>query len=252
MENKNELNIIEVSACGNRQAEKKLKYQGNMNDRINTLIKKVLQKGTWHLISVRDIPYRSLNLLEEELKFYGYKMIMHKSFKDVKEKWRYTCLSALFVIDTVEFEQMYTSDKFETVLRYVFGRINIGGEFIYYKTSHFPCVDKSLRHHIERKVKMLEDENEFQRLMDEALEFAISAGDFNGEPSGDFCGQEEFDKFRFVDKVLSDTYQNKRLDHCYISKALNDSHIKIKVEALDDYYMVLTDHRLISIKLKSA
>lgn len=247
------LKILEVSACGNRQAAKKLRFVGDMDNRILFMFQKIMQKGHYDIFSVRDIPWHSLCKLQRQLGMYGYRMYIHKSWNNVKEKWRYTCLSALFCLDTVEFNQMYTSDKFETVLRYVYGRISFDGEDIYYKTSHFPCVDDSKSHlsqQIERKVTMLKDENEFQRLMNDS--YAISSGDFNGAQGEDYYGQEQFDIFEFVDTVLGDTYENKTLDHCFISKALRDSRIKVSAEVIDDYYMLLSDHKIILITLEAA
>lgn len=245
------MTILEVSACGNRQAEKKLRFHGDMDARIIFMMQKLLQKEKWNLISIRDIPWHSLQKLERELGRLGYKMYMHESWQDVKEKWRYTCLSALFVSEGIEFSQKHTSDKFESILRYVYGKFYFEGEEIVYKTSHIPCVDDSrsnLIHQIERKTSMLEDELIFQE--ENKNNLAISAGDFNGDPFSR-CGyaQELYEQFPFIDTVSGDTYEDKTLDHVYISERLRDSDIKVTTEIIDDYYMQLTDHKIIAITL---
>lgn len=254
---KKKLRILEVSACGNKQAEKKLKFQsGAMDIRITFLFRELLKKGTYELISVRDIPFHALKKLQRELSIYGYRMFIHKSWNTVagRQRWRYTCLSALFVADGVEFEQIYSGDKFPTLLRYVAGRISFAGKEIFYKTSHFPCVDGSrscIENQICRKTAMLEDEVTFQEAHQNDI--CISAGDFNGAPGGDFYGQEQFESFLFTDMVSENTYEDKSLDHVYVSKGLRETeNLKLSVEFLEDYYMVLTDHKILSVELEAA
>ncbi len=252
---KKKLSILEVSACSNKQASKKLKFVGNTDERIVFMFHKILQKDAYDIISVRDISWSGLERVKHKLGACGYKLYIHKDWDNIKDKWRYSCLSAVFCREDVKFEQLYTSECFDTVFRYVYGKIELGDNEIFFKTSHIPCVDDSkfhVKNQIKRKESMLLDEIEFQKSKENCL--AISAGDFNGAPStGDFYCQDLFDNFSFVDTALANTYEDKMLDHCYISKALRDSDIvKVKTEVLNDYYMLFTDHKLITITLEAA
>jgi hypothetical protein len=250
----NEMTFLEVSDCGNKQAEKKLGFIGSTDARTEELFKKMMSQRQWDIISVRDIPWHTLKNLEMDLDAKGYRMYIHKSWKNVKQKWRYTCLSALFVKENVAFEQIYTDDQFDTTLRYVAGKIHFAGKEILYKTNHIPCVDvnrPNLSHQTQRKIAMLEDEVQFQLKNQSSL--AISAGDFNGDlVNGEWYGQEQYERFVFRDTVTENTYEDKRLDHVFISNAFENSDITVKTEVLADYYMQYTDHKIIAITLKAS
>ncbi len=60
-----------------------------------------------------------------------------------------------------------------------------------------------------------------------------------------------FDEFIFSDLISEKTYEEQKLDHVYISDGFKQSRISVDAKILDDYYMQLTDHKMISITLKA-
>lgn len=246
------LTFLEVNACGNRQAEKKLNFKRDMDFRISFLMQE-LAKRQASVISVRDIPWHTLKKVQKTLSFLGYRMFIHKDWWKVKEKWRYTCLTAVFVIYGVEFNQFYTQEKFPTVFRYLAGSIPFAGLELKYKTSHIPCVDDSrpnFSYQLQRKIKMLEEEVDYQR--ENNINLAMSAGDFNGAFNGNSYGKNELNKFVFKDMVATNTYMHSQIDHFYVSEGLLKAGITIKIEVIDDYYMCLTDHKIIAATIEKA
>lgn len=249
-----EMSILEYSACGNKQSAQKLKFRGNHDLRIIFAIEKMLEKKSWDLISVRDIPYHSLKRLEPELRAMGYRMVIDPTWKMVKEKWRYTCLSVLFVKNTLKFSQIAGNFGFDTVLRYVCVSLKFYGHDIYFRTSHIPCVDDTrsqLSKQIERKEKMLGADIEFQK--DHQNDCAICSGDYNGAIDEEDCYcRELFEDFSFNDLISENTYEEQKLDHCYVSEGFSGKGITVNAEILDDYYMQFSDHKMISITLKAS
>lgn len=252
----NEISILEFSACGNKQAASKLKFKswkGNQDIRIVSALEKIIRKREWDLISVRDIPYHSLKQVEPILEIMGYKMFIDPTWKSVSQKWRYACLSVLFVRNAIKFSQIAGYFGFETTLRYVCGFFSFNGHKIYYRTSHIPCVDYTrshLSHQIERKENMLVADIEFQK--EHQNDCAICTGDYNGDVEEEDCYcRELFEEFIFMDLVSEATYETHKLDHCYISDGFNGSGISIEAEVLDDYYMQFTDHKMIAVTLKA-
>lgn len=249
-----EVNILEYSACGNKQSAQKLKFKGNHDLRIVFALKKMIKKKSWDLISVRDIPYHSLKQLEPTLQAMGYRMYIDPTWKAVKEKWRYTCLSALFVKNTINFSQVAGYFGFNTVLRYVCGFFKFNGHDIYFRTSHIPCVDDTrsqLAHQIERKENMLRADIEFQKEHQNGC--AICSGDYNGAADKENCYCKDlFEEFIFTDLISNPTYEDRKLDHVYISKGFESKGISVVAEILEDYYMQFSDHKMISITLKAS
>ena len=54
------IEILEYSACSNRQASEKLKYRGDSDLRVIYGIRNMISKYGFHLVSVRDIAYHTL------------------------------------------------------------------------------------------------------------------------------------------------------------------------------------------------
>lgn len=250
---KNTIQILEYSACSNKQAMIKLKYSGNSDLRVVFGIKNMISEYDFDLISVRDIAYHTLVKLKKELAVLGYIMYIHPEFKSQKDKYRYTCLSALFIKKEINFEQIFGDEQFETIFRYISGKLDLAGNEIIYKTGHAPCVDDSrpgLSKQIKRKEDYLSAEVEFQNKYRNVL--ALSSGDFNGAGDADCYCQELYEKFCFEDLIHEKTYEEQRLDHCYISPAMKESNnINVTAEVLDDYYMQLTDHKMIKIVMST-
>ena len=250
-----EISILEYSACGNKQSAQKLKFKGNQDLRIIYSLKKMLEKKSWDLISVRDITYHSLKHLEPELMAMGYRMIIDPTWKTVKEKekWRYTCLSVLFVKNTIKCSQIVERYSFETVLRYVCISFEYNGHNIYFRTSHIPCVDATrfrLSKQVERKEKMLRADIDFQNK--HKHDCALCSGDYNGAVDEEDCYcRELYDEFIFDDLISEGTYEGHKLDHCYVSESFKEKGIAVDAEILDDYYMQFTDHKMLSITLKA-
>ncbi|MBB2182799.1 hypothetical protein H0486_07910 [Lachnospiraceae bacterium MD1] len=49
-----------------------------------------------------------------------------------------------------------------------------------------------------------------------------------------------------------DTYGELTIDHVYISEGLKNSGISVKAEIRDEYYMQVTDHKIIAVILEAA
>lgn len=250
-----EISILEYSACGNKQSAQKLKFRGNHDLRVVFALKKMIEKTPWDLISVRDIPYHSLKQLEPVMQSMGYRMFIDPTWKSVSQKWRYTCLSVLFVKNKIRFSQIAGNFGFDTVLRYVCGFFKFNGHDIYFRTSHIPCVDDTrsqLSRQIERKENMLGADIEFQKEHQE--DFAICSGDYNGSSDEEDCYcRELFDEFTFSDLISERTYEEQRLDHVYVSDGFTkENGISVDAKVLDDYYMRFSDHKMISITLKAS
>ncbi len=70
---------------------------------------------------------------------------------------------------------------------------------------------------------------------------------------GVFYGQKEFKELGWTDAVLVPTYDNKYLDHCFLSPELVASDkIKVTTEVIDDYYMTHSDHKIIRVTLSAS
>ena len=246
------IEILEYSACSNRQASEKLKYRGDSDLRVIYGIRNMISKYGFHLVSVRDIAYHTLLKLKDELAVLGYVMYMNPEFKSEQSKYRYTCLSSLFIKKEIDFEQIFGDEQFETIFRYVCGKVKLADKQIIYKTGHAPCVDDSrpgLSKQIERKEDYLTAEIEFQNKYRNVL--ALSSGDFNGDEDADCYCQELYQKFCFEDLIYENTYEEQKLDHCYISPALKESSVNVTAEVLDDLYMQVTDHKMIRIVMST-
>lgn len=127
------------------------------------------------------------------------------------------------------------------------------GHDIYFRTSHVPCVDDTrsqLSKQIERKEKMLDADIEFQK--EHQNDCAICSGDYNGAADEEDCYcRERFNDFIFKDLLSENTYEEQKLDHCYVSEGFSGKGITVNAEILDDYYMQFSDHKMISITLKA-
>lgn len=246
----NRIKILEISACCNKQAEKKLSFKANSVDRMYAFMKDIIQKDSYDILSIREICWNAIEKLNSILE--GYKFYIHKDFENVEDRYKstYSCLSVAFVKDTIEFNQLYTSDNFHTTLRYVFGEIKFSNQLIYFKTTHIPCANYGISDHVSRKKSMLLDELEFQKKYDNTL--AISSGDFNGCNDSRYYCSDIYGEFVFKDLIQEPTYENKCLDHVFVSKTIDESpNIKVETKVLDDFYMKYTDHKLISITITS-
>lgn len=248
----NTIQVLEYSACSQKQAAKKLRYTGDSVLRAIYGVKSMISKYGFDFVSIRDIAYHTLLKLNDELAVLGYVMYMNPEFKSEKDKYRYTCLSALFIKKEIDFEQIFGDEQFETIFRYVCGKIKLAGNEIIYKTGHAPCVDDSrpgLSKQIKRKEEYLTAEVEFQNKYRNVL--ALSSGDFNGDEDADCYCQELYKKFCFEDLIKENTYEEQKLDHCYISPTLKESSINVTAEVLDDLYMQVTDHKMIRIVMST-
>ena len=250
-----EIKILEISACCNKQAEQKLFFKGSSGDRMYLFINEILQKESYDVLSIREISWNALKKVKHLLMLHGYKFYIHEDWNSVKvsNRWRYTCLSAVFVKENIEFKQLYTSDNFDTTLRYVLGEIKFENYCIYWKTSHIPCVDDEVsraEYQINRKKLMLLDEIQFQKNMVNNL--VLSTGDFNGGAEGDYHCCDLYNQFVFEDLIKEATYEDKCLDHVFVSKNLIDNKdVKVEAKVLNEFYMKFTDHKLISISLSN-
>lgn len=252
---KDMLTIVEISACGCKQAQRKLKCHVSMDERISILLKEVVRLEHFDIISVRDIPWHALRRIQRELQYEGYTMHIHRYWPDEQNKWRYTCLSAIFVSEDVNYQQIDIEEDFPTIYRYVAGKISFAGSIIYWRTSHIPCVGRSTHVELqtERKRSMLINEIQFQKRCQEEL-LALSTGDFNGCASDhySYACKEQYLKFAFADMISVPTYGKFQLDHVFISPKLQESNdISVTTECLQnfDHY---TDHLLVIIKLEAA
>lgn len=244
------LDIAEISACSNTESAKTLSFAGSSETRILMLVKDLLKQRKYDIFSVRDASWKALTLLRSYLGTLGYMMLLHPQFAAERNKGRYTCLSALFILDTVEYEQMTASDRFPTIYRYNLIKILNFTKPLVYKSSHIPCVIKETPAQVYRKAEMLKDEVLFQRAAGEDL--VLSTGDFNGAPNaGKYYCQPLLDCLRFRDLVTEPTYGTKRLDHVFVSDKLHSgAEVAILAEVLDTGYMTHTDHKVVSIRLQ--
>ncbi len=229
-------------------------FRGDHDQRSIAALQVVLRKTAYDLVSVRGISYRALKHLEPTLLAMGYNMFIDPSWRFVVEKWRYTCLSVLYVKNTIKFSQIAGSFGFTTVLRYVCGKFNLRNHSIFYRTSHIPSVDDTrsqLSRQIERKKNMLGAEIEFQN--EHVSDCSISAGDFNGSADDEDCYcQDLYGEFVFRDLISESTYEDKQSEHVYISDGFENAGIFVEAEVLDKYSMQLTDHKMIAITLKAS
>ncbi len=245
------LDIAEISACSNKESAKALRYTGASETRILILVKELLkQHRRYDILSVRDASWKALTLLRSYLGTLGYSMLLHPQFASERSKGRYTCLSALFILDTVEYEQLTASDLFPTIYRYNLIKIMNFANPLFYKSSHVPCVTKDTPAQLHRKAEMLKDEVLFQRSAGENL--VLSTGDFNGAPNaGKYYCQPLLDCLCFTDLVTEPTFGTKRLDHVFASDALRSgAQVAVSAEVLDTGYMTHTDHKVVSIRLR--
>lgn len=178
---------------------------------------------------------------------------------EIKEKWRYSCLSVLFVKEGIRFEQHSKSSvAFPTKFRFVSGAFILPhGHLVVYKSSHIPCVDDSRPHiskQIDRKKRMLEAEIAFQQEYKRFL--AISAGDFNGSAhgtqEGEYYCENLYDRFTFRDLIDdAPTFKEKSLDHVFASDEFSNEVI-VSAKVIEDFYGYLTDHKIITITIEEA
>lgn len=250
------ISIAEINACSNQEAQKKLQSRCNGDARVILLIEEIIKKQAYNIISLRELTYSALIKLERLLAMHGFKRYIHKDWDNVapKNRGRYSCLSVLFVHDSVDsFEQIYSGDKFKTTLRYVAGKFKVDGQPVIYKSSHIPCVEDSHPHiasQLKRKEDMLKDELEFQRKYED--KFVVSSGDFNTDSVGDYYCQELFNQLPYKDAVEEPTYgENQKLDHVFLSPCIVEgkSDMKVQVRVLPEYYMDYTDHKIINIDI---
>lgn len=230
-------------------------FRGDHDERSLAALQVVLRKTAYDLVSVRGISYRALKHLEPTLLEMGYNMYIDPTWRSVTAKWRYTCLSVLYVKNSIAFSQIAGSFGFDTVLRYVCGKFEFGNHSIFYRTSHIPSVDDTrsqLSWQIERKENMLRAEIEYQN--EHMSDCSISAGDFNGSADDEDCYcQDLYGEFVFRDLMISEsTYEDKQSDHVYISDGFENAGISVEAEVLDKYCMQPTDHKMIAITLKRA
>lgn len=61
----NQLRIAVVNACGNKEAQRKLHYEGDQNLRICLLIQELLKQEAYDAISITEIPYNALKQLRK-------------------------------------------------------------------------------------------------------------------------------------------------------------------------------------------
>lgn len=253
------ISIVDVNACSNKEAQKKLRFRGDGDARIILLIEELLKKQAYSIISLRELTYSALCKLERVLALRGYKRYIHKDWDnvDIKNRGRYSCLSALFVHDSVDsFEQLYSGDKFETTLRYVAGKFQVGGQTVIYKSSHIPCVEDShpnIASQLRRKENMLRDELEFQR--ENIDNCVICAGDYNCDSVGTYHCKDLFNQLPYKDAVEEPTYgESRKLDHVFLSPCIVEgkSNMKVQVKVLPEYYMDYTDHKIITIDICNA
>ena len=250
------VSIVEINACSNQEAQKKLRFKGDGDARVILLIEELLNKHIFEIISIRELKYSTMCKLERVLALRGFKRYIHKDWDNVdsKNRGRYSCLSVLFVHNSVDsYEQIYSDDKFETTLRYVAGKFKVDGQPVVYKSSHIPCVEDSHPHiasQLKRKEDMLKDELEFQRKYED--KFVVSSGDFNTDSVGDYYCQELFNQLPYKDAVEEPTYgENQKLDHVFLSPCIIEgkSDMKVQVRVLPEYYLDYTDHKIINIDI---
>lgn len=251
------VSIVEINACSNQEAQKKLRFnKGDGDARVILLIEEIIKKQAYNIISLRELTYSALIKLERLLAMHGFKRYIHKDWDNVdsKNRGRYSCLSVLFVHNSVDsFEQIYSGDKFETTLRYVAGKFKVGGQPVIYKSSHVPCVEDShpnIASQLRRKENMLRDELEFQ--LENIDNCVICAGDYNCDSVGTYHCKDLFNQLPYKDAVEEPTYgENQKLDHVFLSPDIVEgkSDMKVQVRVLPEYYMDYTDHRIISVDI---
>lgn len=246
-----QIRICDVSAVGMVQSGKKLGYKGDRKNRIIELIKGI--KDDCDVLSVREMPHSILKEIQPYMEHEGFKTYVPKGLEEYPNRYSQQLLQILFVRNNVEFTQEFRPENFDTTFRYICGRFSFAGEKIFFKTSHVPCWNDGYTKetNIKRKICMLQDELDYQKTKSECL--AISLGDFNCGAIGDFHGQKEFKELEWTDTVLVPTYDNKYLDHCFLSPELVASDkIKVTTEVIDDYYMTHSDHKIIRVTLSAS
>ena len=249
------ISIVEINACSNQEAQKKLRFKGDGDARVILLIEEIIKKQAYNIISLRELTYSALIKLERLLAMHGFKRYIHKDWDNValQNRGRYSCLSVLFVHDSVDFEQIYSDDEFETTLRYVAGKFKVDGQPVIYKSSHIPCVEDSHPHiasQLRRKENMLRDELEFQ--LENIDNCVICTGDYNCDSVGTYQCTDLFNQLPYKDAVEEPTYgENQKLDHVFLSPCIVEgkSDMKVQVRVLPEYYMDYTDHRIISVDI---
>lgn len=248
------IKIIEVNACSNEKAAKKLSL-GHDKERVRKLFTEIIKKEKYDFIMCRDISSDDIESVAQVMNDNDFRLLVHPDYlKARRYNKQYTCLSCAFISNELNFEfvPLMGGENFPTSYRYIFGQINFNGQKILYRSSHIPCA--SVNSDV-RKMSMLREEVEFQREMNAEGILAISAGDFNGEknaPKGMYIGQELMDKLEFTDLLHNEkTYADRSLDHCFISKAFNSSDVKATAELLEDWYGEYTDHKIFVVEIKS-
>lgn len=117
-----QMRILECNAVGNPNAAKTLNYRGKQSLRPMAVLDKLCRDTSWDMISVHEISYNALIPLNSQLSLHGYRMYINPAWSRTKEKYRYTCLSVLFVHKRIKFQQINENKDFPTVLRYVCGK----------------------------------------------------------------------------------------------------------------------------------
>lgn len=258
------MKIYEVSATSNKAAASKLLSHEPEEMRIQQLLLTLLQEHP-DVIAVRDISWHVLQHLQSIFEQKGYTLSMNPDWDQIEEKWRYTALSAMFISNNVTFEPLYTdihAPTFPTTLRYVCGRLFLSPDTsIIYKSTHIPCVDEErgkLDSQLFRKHAMLKFEVEWQAKLEDSFNdsFAVSAGDFNGAPGaleGEYACQPLYDQMAFTDLINEPTFENKCLDHVFVSSALSECDgISVRARTLKDFFGTHTDHKIIEINIEES
>ncbi len=240
-----ELHITEINACSDKASARKLRFRGPSELRIAALLENLSDK---EIISIHDVSHHDLCAAQKKLK--GYHMVIDPSYENT-QKWRYTCLSVMFVKNGINIRRI-CFDGFPTTLRCVGISFALGGHEMIYRSSHIPCVDaaRPIGEQVYRKQAMLSAELEFQNEHCDSL--ALCAGDYNCDTYGEYYCGEIFRKLPFSDLVREMTYGGRKLDHAFVSDALRESNdITVAVTVRDLGYMVYTDHKSIDITLKT-
>ena len=246
------LSIVYVNACADKSSSKKLNFIGERNARA-LLLAKLALKYNGDLIYVNDWSPVAMSELSRVLGATGYSQFLPKEFEMEKEPGRYSAVSVLFVKETIPFKQEYRPvGTFETIYRYIMGKIEKKNITLVLKCNHIPPADEnSLEVTERRKGRMLLDDIEFMNQMSAKEECAIAFGDYNGNRGAyNYVCQRELNMIPWHDVLKVPTYGDKQLDHVFVSPALEERYV-VSAEAIDEGYMQLTDHKLIKITVEA-
>ena len=257
-----ELAILDFNAVCNKAAQENLDFHGDHTIRILSVLKlmneqQIKRTGRpYDLISVHEISYKALQLLEPfMLNVYGYRLIYGDPlyWKSLRHKNRYTCLTVVFLRNTIPYTHTFGYFGFTTVLRYCWIKVPVKGYYITIRTSHVPCCSDDSKTHlkeqIDRKKRMLQAEVSFQKEMVDQKSLAVSIGDFNGDANEDCYCKDLYKEFAFRDLITEPTFGNKHLDHVFVSD-FSTSKLSVEANVLPDMYLKVTDHKMIDINIK--